>query len=87
MSLLFDFYGELLSPKQRCYYDLYCSCDPNNSVLFLILSIVFSGIMPFFVFACRNKDNGIPRPKQPAPAAEIPVETEETAIEGEPVNE
>ena len=67
------------------YYALYHSCDPNNSVLFLVLSIVFSGIMPFFVFACRNKDNGMPRPKPPAPAAEIPVE--ETVAEGEPVNE
>ena len=71
--------------QYMCYYDLYHSCDPNNSVLFLVLSIVFSGIMPFLVFACRNKDNGMPRPKPPAPAAEIPVE--ESVAEGEPVNE
>lgn len=62
--------------QYMCYYDLYHSCDPNNSVLFLVLSIVFSGIMPFFVFACRNKDNGMPRPKQPAPAAEITTQME-----------
>lgn len=57
-----------------CYYDLYCSCDPNNSVLFLILSIVFSGIIPFFVFACRKKDNGMPRPKQSAAVVVEPTE-------------
>lgn len=76
--------------QYMCYYDLYRSCDPGNSALFLILSILFSGIMPFFVFACRKKDEGMPRPKQPAPVAEIPaitVETEETKEEGEPVNE
>lgn len=73
-----------------CYYDLYNSCDPDNSVLFLVLSIVFSGIMPFFVFACRKKDKGMPQPKQPAPVAEIPVKTaeaEEVAAEGESVDE
>lgn len=62
--------------QYMCYYDLYHSCDPNNSVLFLVLSIVFSGIMPFFVFACRNKDNGMPRPKQSAPVAEITTQME-----------
>ena len=77
--------------EYMCYYDLYRSCDPNNSVLFLILSILFSGIMPFFVFACRKKDEGMPRPKQPAPVVEEPTEKivdviiEET--EGESVNE
>lgn len=45
--------------QYMCLYDLYCSCDPNNSVLFLVLTILFSSIMPFFVFACRNKDEGM----------------------------
>jgi len=41
-------------------YDLYCSCNPQNSVLFLVLSIVFGITEPFFVFGCRNKDLGMP---------------------------
>lgn len=56
-----------------CYYDLYRSCERNNGVLYLILSIVFSAVMPFLVFACRNKDDGMPIRKQPAPA-QTPVE-------------
>lgn len=45
-------------------YDLYTSCDPNNNVLFLVLSILFSVVRPFFIFACRNKDLGMP-PRRP----------------------
>ncbi len=56
-----------------CCYDLFCSCDPRNSVLFLILSI-FLGIMPFFVFACRKKDDGMPQWRQPQPMVEEFVE-------------
>lgn len=41
-------------------YDLYASCNPGNATLFLILSIFVSVTMPFFVFACRNKDEGMP---------------------------
>lgn len=41
-------------------YDLYVSCDPKNSVLFLVLSIVIGVTQPFFLFACRNKDLGFP---------------------------
>ncbi len=41
-------------------YGLYASCDPNNKVMFLVLSIVFSVTIPFFVVACRNKDLGMP---------------------------
>lgn len=48
-------------------YDLYTSCDPRNNVLFLVLSILFSVTQPFFVFACRNKDFGMPPRKQAIP--------------------
>lgn len=41
-------------------YGLYASCDPNNKVMYLVLSIVFSVTIPFFVVACRNKDLGMP---------------------------
>lgn len=41
-------------------YDLYRSCKPKNAVLFLVLSIVLDVTAPFFVFACRNADEGMP---------------------------
>ena len=43
-------------------YKVYKSCDPKHATLFLVLSIIFSITMPFFVFACRNKDLGMPQP-------------------------
>ena len=39
-------------------YDLFRSCDPDNSTLFLVLSI-FLGISAFLVFAVRDKDLGM----------------------------
>lgn len=42
-------------------YDVFASCDPDNAVLFLLLSI-FLNISPFLVFANREKDRGMPRP-------------------------
>ncbi len=51
----------------KCLFDLYRSCNPDTSVVFLVLSIVFSETMPFFVFACRKKDKGMPPRKRPAP--------------------
>ena len=58
-----------------CLYDLYGSCCPDNQVLFLVLSILFNVTMPFFVFACRNKDGGMPPRKEDAQkqTEEIPV--------------
>lgn len=47
-------------------HDLYSSCDPANKTVFLVLSILFSVVMPFFVFACRKKDFGMPPRVQPA---------------------
>ena len=41
------------------YFDLYRSCNPGTSIPFLILSIVLS-LAPFFVFANRKKDFGMP---------------------------
>lgn len=50
--------------EYMAYYDLYSSCQPSNAVLYLVLSIVFSVTMPFFVFFCRKKDFGMPPRKQ-----------------------
>ena len=41
-------------------YDLYTSCKPKNNVLFLVLGIIFGFLVPFFIFACRNKEEGMP---------------------------
>lgn len=54
-------------------YDLYHSCNPYNAVTFLLLSIFVSVTQPFFVFACRKKDEGMPPRKQPEePVQQIP---------------
>ena len=42
------------------YYDLFKSCKPDNAVLFLVLSIFVNVTLPFFIFACRNSDEGLP---------------------------
>lgn len=47
-------------------YDLYTSCNPQNNVLFLVLSIFFTVTEPFFLLFIRNKDEGMPpRRRQP----------------------
>lgn len=52
-------------------HDLYASCDPGNATVFLVVSILFTVAMPFFLFACRKKDLGFAgvqaRYNQPAP--------------------
>ncbi len=48
-------------------YDLYTSCTPKNNVVFLVLGIIFPFLTPFFIFANRNNDGGMPPRKQPAP--------------------
>ena len=49
-------------------YDLYTSCNPRNNVVFLVLGIIFSFLTPFFIFANRNRDGGMPPRKQPVPS-------------------
>lgn len=51
-------------------YNLFASCNPNTKVAFILLSILLSFIEPFLVFACRNKDLGMP-PRREAPVAVI----------------
>lgn len=63
-------------------YDLFASCEPDNSVLYLVLSILVGVVLPFFVFACRNKDKGMP-PRKTQPQ-QIPV-MQELPPEEEPV--
>jgi len=41
-------------------HDVYNSMDPENGVLFLVLSILFPVTEPFFLFFHRNKDLGMP---------------------------
>lgn len=53
-------------------HKIYKSCDPKNTTLFLVLSILFNVTTAFFLFACRNKDLGMPQPE---------------AAEGEPAEE
>ena len=41
-------------------YDVYRSCDTANGLLYTILGAIFGFLNPFFLFACRNKDEGMP---------------------------
>ena len=50
-------------------YDVYTSMDPENSALFLVLSILFPVTEAFFLFFNRNKDRGMP-PRREAPGQE-----------------
>jgi len=50
-------------------YDVYRSLEPENAVLFLVLSILFRITEPFFLFFSRNKDGGMPPRKEPAAEA------------------
>lgn len=54
-------------------YDIYSSCSPQNSVVFLVLSIIFGITEPFFLFFTRKKDDGMP-PRKTEPVYEIPQE-------------
>lgn len=53
--------------QYKCYFDLFRSCEPNRSVLYLILSLLIAYPLPFFMFSCRNKDLGMPQRNTPAP--------------------
>ena len=62
------------------YYDLFESCKPSQAVVFLILSIFFSFLLPFFVFACRKKDLGMP-PRRTASAPSVQIVEQQSSPE------
>ncbi len=56
-------------------YDLYNSCNPSNSVMYLVLSIFINVTLPFLVFSCRKMDKGMPPRQSPAdPPTQPPKE-------------
>ena len=68
------------------YYDLFASANPSNAVLFLVLSIFFNFLLPFFVFACRKKDEGMP-PRKVQVATEPAADAAEPVLELQPAEE
>lgn len=60
--------------RYMALFDIYKSVDPSNSVLFLVLSILFGISEPFFLFFSRNKDLGMP-PRRPQPAYYAPQQS------------
>lgn len=65
--------------RYMALYDVYRSTDPGNSVLYLVLSILFSPTEPFFLFFNREKDQGMPPRKQPV--YEQPVQEQDYTYE------
>ena len=69
--------------RYMALYDIYKSLDPENCVLFLVLSILFGITEPFFLFFSREKDGGMPPRKQPvqdAPSSNNWVDTQEDEL-------
>lgn len=58
--------------RYMALYDVYRSLDPDNAVLYLVLSVLFSPTEPFFLFFNRDKDGGMP-PRKQQPVYEQPV--------------
>ena len=53
-------------------YDIYQSCEPQNAVMYLVLSILFPMIRPIFLFVVRDKELGMP-PRRQEPPCQAPV--------------
>ncbi len=73
-------------------YDIYNSCNPNDSVIYLVLSVFIAITTAFFLFACRNKDYGMPPRKDAHPqvlesAPVAPAAEETPAQEAETTSE
>lgn len=46
--------------QYMAYYDLFRSCDPGKSLVYLLVGIFAGYPMPFFLYSCRDKDLGMP---------------------------
>ena len=59
-------------------YDVFRSCEPKNSTLYLVLSlvgnVVVEGAYCIFLMLCKDKDLGMP-PRKTEPAPEVIVES------------
>ena len=44
----------------KSMFDLFRSCDPDKSLVYLLVSIFASFPLPFFLYSCRDKDLGMP---------------------------
>lgn len=84
----------VLSIMQTVYfyiamYDVFCSCEPKNSTLYLVLSIVgnvvVEGAYCIFLMLCKDKDLGMPpRKVEVVTPSEIPEDIpEETPVNTE----
>ena len=51
-------------------YDLFRSCDPDKSLVYLLVSIFASFPLPFFLYSCRDKDLGMPPRQEQLPETE-----------------
>lgn len=57
-----------------CMYKFFESCRPKSTMLFLVLSVLVPIAYPFFVFACRDWDDGVKcgaMPQQPGIPEEV----------------
>lgn len=54
-------------------YRLYKAASPSRAVLFLVLSIIFTLTIPFFIFFLRNRDDGLTHKARGASVAEPPA--------------
>ena len=62
-----------LALEMICTYRLLESCDPQNKLLYFLVGF-FLGVMPVFIFLCRNKDLGLQSPRPPVTGYTPPVQ-------------
>jgi hypothetical protein len=63
--------------EHMAYFDLYRSCDPDKSLLFLLIGIFTSCPVPFFLYSCKDKDLGMIPKQAQAPAEQSDEQQEE----------